>query len=107
LLEAHPPVDAQGQSFEPNIDQFADMLRTAVGETTVAIHWDYAREVLKKADGVIATVALAADDPNAPNPQPPPSASEAANSATPAAPAAAAAPAAPGVAVPPPENPAK
>jgi L,D-transpeptidase ErfK/SrfK len=66
MLEAHPPVDAQGQSFEPNIDQFAEMLRTAVGDTTVAIHWDYAREVLQKADGVIATVALEADDPNAP-----------------------------------------
>jgi L,D-transpeptidase ErfK/SrfK len=66
MLEAHPPVDAQGQSFEPNIDQFAEMLRTAVGDTTVAINWDYAREVLQKADGVIATVALEADDPNAP-----------------------------------------
>jgi L,D-transpeptidase ErfK/SrfK len=66
LLEAHPPVDAQGQSFEPDIEQFAEMLRTAVGDTTVAIHWDYAREVLQKADGVIATVALEADDPNAP-----------------------------------------
>jgi L,D-transpeptidase ErfK/SrfK len=74
LLEAHPPVDAQGQSFEPEIDQFADMLRTAVGDTTVAIHWDYAREVLQKADGVIATVALVADDPDAPAPaaEPPP-----------------------------------
>jgi L,D-transpeptidase ErfK/SrfK len=71
LLEAHPPVDAQGQSFEPNIDQFAEMLRAAVGETTVAIHWDYAREVLQKADGVIATVALEADDPNAPAPMTP------------------------------------
>jgi L,D-transpeptidase ErfK/SrfK len=70
LLEAHPPVDAMGQSFEPNIDQFAEMLRTAVGDTTVAIDWDYAREVLQKADGVIATVALAADDPNAPEPAP-------------------------------------
>jgi L,D-transpeptidase ErfK/SrfK len=68
LLEAHPPVDAQGQSFEPNIDQFAERLRAAVGETTVAIHWDYAREVLEKADGVLATVALEADDPNAPLP---------------------------------------
>ncbi|MGB6306155.1 MAG: L,D-transpeptidase family protein [Steroidobacteraceae bacterium] len=68
LLEAHPPVDAQGQSFEPNIDQFAEMLRTAVGDTTVAINWDYAREVLQKANGVIATVALEADDPNAPEP---------------------------------------
>ncbi len=63
LLEAHPPVDAQGQSFEPNIDQFAEMLRAAVGETTVAIHWDYAREVLAKADGVIATVGLEAEMP--------------------------------------------
>jgi L,D-transpeptidase ErfK/SrfK len=72
LLEAHPPVDAQGQSFEPDIDQFAERLRAAVGETTVAIHWDYAREVLEKADGVLATVALEADDPNAPLPATPP-----------------------------------
>jgi L,D-transpeptidase ErfK/SrfK len=64
LLEAHPPVDAQGQSFEPDLDQFSDLLRTAVGDTTVAIHWDYAREVLQKADGVIATVGLEADLPN-------------------------------------------
>jgi L,D-transpeptidase ErfK/SrfK len=61
LLEAHPPVDAEGQSFEPNVDQFADLLRAAVGDSTVAIHWDYAREVLQKADGVLATVGLEAD----------------------------------------------
>jgi L,D-transpeptidase ErfK/SrfK len=61
LLEAHPPVDAEGQSFEPNLDQFSDLLRAAVGDSTVAIHWDYAREVLQKADGVIATVGLEAD----------------------------------------------
>jgi L,D-transpeptidase ErfK/SrfK len=92
LLEAHPPVDAQGQSFEPNIDQFADMLRTAVGDTTVAIHWDYAREVLQKADGVIATVALAADDPNAPQPGAAPSAADPAAATAGAAPAMPAAP---------------
>jgi len=61
LLEAHPPVDAEGQSFEPNLDQFEQLLQAAVGETTVAIHWDYAREVLQKADGVLATVGLEAD----------------------------------------------
>jgi len=61
LLEAHPPVDAEGQSFEPNVDQFADLLTAAVGDDTVAIHWDYAREVLQKADGVLATVGLEAD----------------------------------------------
>ena len=53
----------RGESFEPNIDQFAELLRAAVGDTTVAIHWDYAREVLQKADGVIATVGLEAELP--------------------------------------------
>jgi len=61
LLEAHPPVDAEGQSFEPNVDQFSELLQKAVGDNVVAIHWDYAREVLQKADGVIATVGLEAD----------------------------------------------
>jgi L,D-transpeptidase ErfK/SrfK len=61
LLEAHPPVNAEGQSFEPDVDQFAELLRQAVGDSTVAIHWDYAREVLQKADGVLATVGLEAD----------------------------------------------
>ena len=65
LLEAHPPVNAQGESFEPDVDQFSDLLRRAVGETTVAIHWDYAGEVLRKADGVIAGVGLEAADPAA------------------------------------------
>jgi L,D-transpeptidase ErfK/SrfK len=61
LLEAHPPVDAEGQSFEPDVDEFAELLRSAVGDSTVAIHWDYAREVLQRADGVLATVGLEAD----------------------------------------------
>ena len=65
LLEAHPPVNARGESFEPDVDQFSDLLRAAVGETTVAINWDYAREVLRKANGVIATVGLEAEDPAA------------------------------------------
>ena len=70
LLEAHPPVDAEGQSFEPNLDQFSQLLQSAVGDTTVAIHWDYAREVLQKADGVIATVGLAAEMPTPNEPAP-------------------------------------
>jgi L,D-transpeptidase ErfK/SrfK len=61
LLEAHPPVDAEGQSYEPNVDQFAQLLRDAVGDSTVAIHWDYAEEVLRMADGRLATVGLEAD----------------------------------------------
>lgn len=70
LLEAHPPVDAQGQSFEPDVKEFSELLQKAVGDATVAIHWDYAREVLQKADGVIATVGLEAD-PSALNPDSP------------------------------------
>jgi L,D-transpeptidase ErfK/SrfK len=66
LLEAHPPVDAQGQSYEPDVDKFSELLREAVGDSSVAIHWDYAREVLARADGVLATVGLAADAPVAP-----------------------------------------
>ena len=92
LLEAHPPVDAQGQSFEPDLDQFSAMLQAAVGDTTVAIHWDYAREILQKADGVLATVGLEAENPNLPPPEAAPAAG-----AMPAAdtPPAAAPPAAP------------
>jgi L,D-transpeptidase ErfK/SrfK len=93
LLEAHPPVDAEGQSFEPNVDQFSELLQKAVGDTTVAIHWDYAREVLQKADGVIATVGLEAENPDAPDAAPAPSAaSSSATAAPPSAPTAAAAP---------------
>jgi L,D-transpeptidase ErfK/SrfK len=61
LLEAHPPVDAQGQTFEPDLDDFSRILQAKVGDSTVAINWDYAREVLQKADGEIATVGLEAD----------------------------------------------
>lgn len=63
LLEAHPPVNAQGESFEPDIDQFSALLRAALGDTSVAINWDYAREVLQQANGVIATVGLEAENP--------------------------------------------
>jgi L,D-transpeptidase ErfK/SrfK len=61
LLEAHPPIDDQGQSLEPNVDAFSQLLQKAVGDSTVAINWDYAREVLKQANGVLATVGLQAD----------------------------------------------
>ena len=61
LLEAHPPINAVGESLEPDLPQFEALLATAVGDSTVAIHWDYAREVLQRADGVLATVGLAAE----------------------------------------------
>jgi len=71
LLEVHPPVDAEGQSTAPDLEQFSGLLREAVGEETVAVDWDYAETVLAKADGVIATVGIAATPPDAPPEVPP------------------------------------
>jgi hypothetical protein len=70
LLEAHPPVNAQGESFEPDVDRFSTLLRSVVGDASVAINWDYAREVLKKASGVIATVGLEAEAESTSNREP-------------------------------------
>jgi L,D-transpeptidase ErfK/SrfK len=61
LLEAHPPVDAEGQVYEPNLELFSQLLDKALGPTTAAVHWDYAREVLQKADGMPVVVGLEAD----------------------------------------------
>jgi L,D-transpeptidase ErfK/SrfK len=61
LLEAHPPINAQGQSEEPNLPVFEELLEKAVGDATVAIHWDFAREALRRANGLLATVGVEAE----------------------------------------------
>ena len=66
LLEAHPPVNREGQSEEPDVQAFEGMLEQALGDTVVAIHWDLAREELRKARGMPVIVGLAADMPDAP-----------------------------------------
>jgi len=102
LLEAHPPVDAEGQTTEPNLELLSQQLDKAVGTDTAAIHWDLARETLQAANGIPAVVGLQADltpDPNAappsnmPQGSPPPStsgasASAAASTTSPASPSA-------------------
>jgi L,D-transpeptidase ErfK/SrfK len=75
LLEAHPPVDGEGQTTEPNLDLLSQQLDKAVGNDTAAIHWDLARDTLQAANGIPAVVGLQADlDPVATPPggaQPP------------------------------------
>ncbi|MEP7313046.1 MAG: L,D-transpeptidase family protein [Pseudomonadota bacterium] len=66
MLEAHPPVDAEGQTTEPDVDKFAGMLEQALGTSTVAIHWDLVRDELGKSRGMPVVVGLAADMPDAP-----------------------------------------
>jgi L,D-transpeptidase ErfK/SrfK len=93
LLEAHPPVDAQGQSVDPVLSKFEDLLNEVLGNTTTAVNWDIAVDTLKKADGIPVLVGLQADvTPVAPSsaPQAAPVGSAPASAAPPAAPPASA-----------------
>jgi L,D-transpeptidase ErfK/SrfK len=63
MLEAHPPVDAEGQTGEPVLSVFEALLEKAVGETVVAIHWDKARQELQAARGMPVVVGLEAVNP--------------------------------------------
>jgi L,D-transpeptidase ErfK/SrfK len=61
LMEAHPPVDSEGQTVEPNLDLLAKQLDRALGSSVAAIHWDFAREALQAANGMPAIVGVEAD----------------------------------------------
>lgn len=63
LLEAHPPVDAEGQTTEPTLEVFEGLLEQALGDAVVAIHWDLARAELVKARGMPVVVGLQATAP--------------------------------------------
>jgi L,D-transpeptidase ErfK/SrfK len=65
ILEAHPPVNWEGETIEPNVEQFSAMLQAALGDSVVAINWDIVREELGKARGMPVVVGLAADMPDA------------------------------------------
>ncbi len=68
LLEAHPPVDAEGQTTEPNLELLSQLLDKALGSNTAAIHWDLARATLQAADGIPAVVGLEATPEDATEP---------------------------------------
>jgi L,D-transpeptidase ErfK/SrfK len=67
LLEVHPPVDEQGQSLQdPQLEQFEKLLNTALGDTTAAIHWDFARQALQTATGIPTVVGIEAEGDGVP-----------------------------------------
>jgi len=68
LIEVHPPVDAEGQSVEPDLQLLEPLLDQALGTDTAAIHWDLARQTLQAATGLPTLVGLAAEPE--PNPDP-------------------------------------
>ena len=61
FLEAHPPVDAEGQVIEPDLNLLSSLLDKALGSDTAAIEWDLARTTLQAASGIPTLVGLAAD----------------------------------------------
>jgi L,D-transpeptidase ErfK/SrfK len=65
-LEAHPPVDDEGQSIEPDLKLLSDKLDKVLGSDNAAIHWDLARATLAAATGIPTLVGLAADPDKAP-----------------------------------------
>src|ERR1700693_2173996 len=70
LLEAHPPVDEEGQSVEPDLQVLSAKLDHALGDSNGAIHWDPARATLQAANGIPTVVGVAADNPTAVAPAP-------------------------------------
>jgi hypothetical protein len=62
LMEAHPPVDDEGQNTaEPDMELLSQKLDQALGTTTAAIHWDFAKQALQAANGIPVVVGLQAD----------------------------------------------
>ena len=62
LVEAHPPVDDEGQTVAPDLKLLSKMLNKAVGgKNRAAIHWDVARQTLQAAAGMPTVVGKAAD----------------------------------------------
>ena len=77
LIEVHPPVDAEGQSIEPDLQVLEPLLDQELGNDIAAIHWDLARDTLAAATGLPTLVGLAAE-PDTPIPAaaPPPATSQ-------------------------------
>jgi L,D-transpeptidase ErfK/SrfK len=65
-LEVHPPVDAEGQQAEVDIEGFYALANAALGQTPTAIHWDFVLETLKKADGMPQMVGVEIDPQDLP-----------------------------------------
>jgi L,D-transpeptidase ErfK/SrfK len=60
-LEVHPPVDAEGQRTDVDLEKFYALANAALGDTPTAIHWDFVMATLKEAAGMPQTVGLEAD----------------------------------------------
>jgi L,D-transpeptidase ErfK/SrfK len=60
-LEVHPPIDAEGQRAEVDLEGFYARANAALGETPAAIHWDFVLTTLKEASGLPQMIGLEID----------------------------------------------
>ena len=60
LMEVHPPVDSEGQVAQVDAEVLSQKLRTALGQDTAAIHWEFTRKALEAATGVPTVVGVRA-----------------------------------------------
>jgi L,D-transpeptidase ErfK/SrfK len=72
-LEVHPPIDAQGQRAEVDLEGFYALANAALGETPAAIHWDFVLSTLQEASGLPQMIGLEMDPGDVPpvNPETP------------------------------------
>jgi L,D-transpeptidase ErfK/SrfK len=62
VLEAHPPIDNQGQTSEPDVTVLEGLFDKALGDSQAAIHWDRARTELGRAKGMPVVVGVEAGE---------------------------------------------
>ena len=60
LVEAHPPVDDEGQTAQPDLEILSPKLRGAAGHDTTAIHWELTQKTLEAATGVPTVIGVQA-----------------------------------------------
>jgi L,D-transpeptidase ErfK/SrfK len=65
-IEAHPPIDEQGQTAAVSLEDFEKRLDQLLGTAEVAINWDIAIQALREASGIPVMIGLELV------PQPPP-----------------------------------
>src|ERR1043165_354828 len=70
-LEVHPPVDAEGQRTEINLEGFYALANAALGDQPAAIHWDFVLATLKEASGIPQMIGLEVDPGDVPPPPAP------------------------------------
>ncbi|MFO1508600.1 MAG: L,D-transpeptidase family protein [Steroidobacteraceae bacterium] len=61
-MEAHPPVDDEGQVAPIDLNEFAARLDKALGPTRTAVHWDYALQNLGSGTGMPVLIGIQAED---------------------------------------------